>query len=388
MSRKKYSSGASAVLCTVWILTAIAAVCVTFVYFGKLGKLYESVMAAEPVLVPVKVDGDGTIVEDTDSASVQTGTEAGTPSAGAASKEPLVVYDEESTETVTEAAQSQPATEDEAPVETGTDVVVEETGTPEQTENTEDYTDTGMEPAEETAVPDVEQTAARAAQVRQTPDENGKVCYFSSGRVLDPSKPMIAMTFDDGPSPRTEKILNALAEVGGRATFFVVGYQIEKYAEYVQMAYDAGCEIGNHTVGHANLIKCSEEELRHQVFDNEAAIQAIIPVDKLIVRAPYGNVNDTMKAVIDRPMFNWSVDSRDWETRDADMIVEQVQQDARDGYIILMHDIYDATMEAALRLIPWLTEQGYQLVTVSEMYELREGGVKEGRVYRYADPAT
>lgn len=394
MSKRNNNPNAGSALCIIWILTAVAALCVTFIYFGKLGKLYSAAGATEPVLVPVTVEENGTIVkaektadglpvrdedgnvEMPDAYDLLSGSDSASTvpdeSIQSGGSETVIGDTQEVSETV-ESAESQTET-----------IMIGEAAQPDHYSDGSTPETTGTE-----EVPSTEYVSgsARVVTVRQEADENGKVCYFSSGRELDPSKPMIAMTFDDGPSARTGKIIEALNKVNGRATFFMVGYQLDYYKEYVQMVYESGNEIGNHTANHARLTKCSDEELKSEILGNEAAIQAMVPVGKLIVRPPYGSVNDNVKAKVQRPMFNWSVDSRDWETRDEDMIVEQVKQDARDGLVILMHDIYDSTMNAAIRLIPWLTEQGYQLVTVSEMFELREGGVKEGSVYRFTNEA-
>lgn len=200
---------------------------------------------------------------------------------------------------------------------------------------------------------------------------------------LDPAKPIIAMSFDDGPSTHTLKILEALTKHNVKATFFMVGYNIDEYKDIVKKVYDAGCEIGNHTLAHDSLSEGSATAIKKGVFDNEDKLNAIVPVGEIIVRPPYGNYSTTTKELIDRPLVCWSVDSLDWKTRNADSVVAQIQQDAKDGYIILMHDIYDSTAEAAVRIIPWLLEQGYQITTVSQMYELRGEKMKPGHVYSY-----
>ena len=174
---------------------------------------------------------------------------------------------------------------------------------------------------------------------------------------------------------------------GAKATFFMVGYNVGYYPDEVKAVYEAGCEVANHTTDHTSLKKGSESEIRARVYDNEAAINKIVPVGEIVVRPPYGDYNDKTKKVIERPMFNWSVDSLDWKTRNADSIVAQIQQDAKDGYVILMHDIYDTTAEAAERIIPWLIEQGYQVTTVSNLFAARGEEVLPGHVYRYASPA-
>lgn len=205
--------------------------------------------------------------------------------------------------------------------------------------------------------------------------------------TLDPSKPIIALSFDDGPSMYTKRVLAALEKYGAKATFFMVGYNLEPYADEVRAVYEAGCEVGNHTTDHSNLVKCSESEIRSKVFDNENEINKIVPVGAIPLRPPYGEYNDKVKSIVDRPMFNWSVDSLDWKTRNADSIVAQIKHDAKDGYVILMHDIYETTAEAAERIIPWLIDQGYQVTCISNMFKARGEVTKPGHLYRYTDPA-
>ena len=100
-----------------------------------------------------------------------------------------------------------------------------------------------------------------------------------------------------------------------------------------------------------------------------------------LVRPPYGNVNDTVKAACAHPMINSSVDTLDWKTRDGDAVMEEVKNSTRDGYIILMHDLYSSTADAVKMVVPWLIEQGYQVCSVSEMFEARGVKLENGKVY-------
>ncbi len=209
---------------------------------------------------------------------------------------------------------------------------------------------------------------------------------FDYSLGIDPEKPIIALSFDDGPSVYTERIIAALEANNAEATFFMVGYNIRNYKDVVRQVYDAGMEIGNHTSDHKKLSEQSKETIRSQVFDNEDLINSIVPAGRIIVRPPYGSHNSTVRSIVQRPMFNWSVDSLDWKTRNADSIVAQIKQDARDGYIVLMHDLYETTAEAAERIIPWLIDQGYQVTCISKMFKARGIPVEDGKVYRMAIP--
>lgn len=205
----------------------------------------------------------------------------------------------------------------------------------------------------------------------------------SVSQAPDPTKPMIALTFDDGPSMYTERILDTLKRYGARATFFMVGYNVSKHPERINLVLDAGCEVGNHTSGHEYLTKISSEDVARTVFDNEDLINGTAQLGELIVRPPYGLTDNTVKSVVDRPMINWSLDSRDWKTKDADSTVSEVKKNIKDGYVVLMHDIYESTAEAIEELVPWLIDEGYQLVTVSEMYRARGETLRDGHIYRF-----
>ncbi len=199
----------------------------------------------------------------------------------------------------------------------------------------------------------------------------------------DPTQKLVALTFDDGPSMYTEQILDILAEYDSRATFFMVGYNIEKHPERVKMVLDAGCEVGNHTSNHKDLSDISRRSIETEVYDNEKLLNDAGAEGELLLRPPYGLYNDTVKEVVKRPMINWSVDSRDWKTKDAVSTVKEVKNNVRDGRVVLMHDIYPSTVEAVKELVPWLIEEGYGLVTVSELYDVRGEELKDGHIYRY-----
>ncbi len=200
---------------------------------------------------------------------------------------------------------------------------------------------------------------------------------------IDPSQKLVALTFDDGPSMYTAKILEVLTEYDSSATFFMVGYNIEKHPERVKMVLDAGCEVGNHTSNHKDLSDISRRSVESEVYDNEKLLNDAGAEGELLLRPPYGLTNDTVKSIVKRPMINWSVDSRDWKTKDAASTVKEVKKNVMDGRVVLMHDIYASTVEAVKELVPWLIEEGYRLVTVSELYDARGEELKDGHVYRY-----
>ncbi len=202
-------------------------------------------------------------------------------------------------------------------------------------------------------------------------------------KKADPGGKLVALTFDDGPSMYTKEILEILSAYGARATFFMVGYNIEKHPERVQMVLDAGCEVANHTSNHRDLSESNKKTIEAEVYDNEKLLNEAGAKGELLLRPPYGLYNDTVKDVVKRPMINWSVDSRDWKTKDAASTVREVKNNVKDGRVVLMHDIYASTVEALKELVPWLVGEGYTLVTVSELYEVRGEELKDGHIYRF-----
>lgn len=209
------------------------------------------------------------------------------------------------------------------------------------------------------------------------------------GRIIDPTRPMVAMTYDDGPNRQvTPVILDALKEHNGAATFFVLGSRVANHQDIVKRMLDEGSEVGNHTFGHVDLTKQSSQGILDQLAATWEAIQEAGSLDhqELLVRPTYGAYNDTLKKTSPYPLILWSIDTRDWAHQNADKSVDEVMRDVQDGDIILMHDMYEPTAQASVRVIEWLSEQGYQLVTVSELFEARGIQLEPGKTYNCAYP--
>ena len=216
--------------------------------------------------------------------------------------------------------------------------------------------------------------------------QEGKDSYAGE---IDPSKPMVALTYDDGPSrDSTPRILKKLQECGGRATFFMVGNRAEKFKGTIAQMVEQGCEVANHTYDHTLMTKVAPEELERQlVLTNQVVAQAggVTPV---LMRPCGGATNDAGMGVagaISMPAVLWSVDTLDWKTRNAEATVSAVLDHVKDGDIILMHDLYEATADASDIIIPELIKRGYQLVTVSELASYR-GGMTPGQSYHKFRP--
>ena len=210
------------------------------------------------------------------------------------------------------------------------------------------------------------------------------LCYFDDNgaltRSINKNGKMVAVTYDDGPSQYTGTILDVLEQNDAVATFFVVGSRVSDYASTAKREISLGCEIGNHTYDHVNLTKKSTSEIKSQVSKTNDAVKKAAGVTPVILRPPGGNFNNTVKSTVGMPLIYWSIDTRDWEHRNAQTTINNVLNNVRDGDIILMHDLYSSTADAAKTIIPTLINRGYQLVTVSELAECR-GGMKNGIVY-------
>lgn len=190
-------------------------------------------------------------------------------------------------------------------------------------------------------------------------------------KYIDPDKPMVALTFDDGPSKRyTGSILDALKENGASATFFVLGSNAQRNPDILQRMVLEGNEIGNHTFSHKQLTTLSKERIEDEIIATQESIYSITHTYPDLIRPPYGSKNDrVLQCTQGKQIVTWTMDTLDWKKRDTKAIVEYVEQNVKNGDIILLHDVYDTTAQAAVILIPKLKEMGYQLVTVSDLYE-------------------
>lgn len=204
--------------------------------------------------------------------------------------------------------------------------------------------------------------------------------------AVDPDKPMVALTYDDGPyAPVTNSIIKTLKKNNARATFFIVGSRIEEFKSCLKKADNAGCEIANHTYEHTILTKAKKNVIQSEISRTNKAVEAVIGKTPTLVRAPGGAVDDKVKKHVDYPLINWSVDTLDWKYRNASSVISKAKNGVKDGSIILMHDLYESTAEASKTLIPWLIEEGYQLVTVSEMMDAKGISIRKGELYTKAE---
>lgn len=226
-------------------------------------------------------------------------------------------------------------------------------------------------------------------KIRAIADEITKIVYSEYSSVakykadsLDPNKPMIALTFDDGPSIYTKEILKVLKKYHAHATFFIVGERVTStYVSTIKKAVKIGCEIGNHSYNHANLGTSSKSVIKSQLNKTDKRIKSVIGSKTTLVRPPYGSVGSNLRSIVEKPMILWSIDTLDWKTRNATSTIKTIMGSIEDGDIVLMHDLYSESKEAAVKVIPKLIKKGYQLVTVSELIKYKGIEVEDGTAY-------
>lgn len=208
---------------------------------------------------------------------------------------------------------------------------------------------------------------------------------------VDPSKKLIAFSFDDGPSRKnTEKILKALEQNNARATFFMLGQNAKYYPDLVKKVAESGNEVAGHSWNHPQLTKLGKNGVKKQMSQMNEAIASVTGSDVGLLRPPYGSINRTVKKTVKDPLILWSIDTLDWKTLNADKTADAILEQAKDGDIILMHDIHAPTAKAVKKVLPKLAEQGFQVCTVSELLEARNIELHPGDVvvsandvYRY-----
>lgn len=192
----------------------------------------------------------------------------------------------------------------------------------------------------------------------------------------------VALTFDDGPGPLTAELLEILREEDVPATFFLCGYRLEDYGELAQDIRHGGHEIGLHGYSHDSMANMSSETLVREL----TGTRALLPKGCVVnVMRPPGGADGGCVAEVAREqnlsIVSWSVDPKDWADHDADLVYRRLMEQVEDGAVILMHDMSDSSVDAALRLVEELDNEGYQMLTVSQLAMLRLTQLKPGAVY-------
>ncbi len=201
-------------------------------------------------------------------------------------------------------------------------------------------------------------------------------------------KKLVALTFDDGPSQYTGKLLDALKKHNAKATFFVVGSRLgsDSSNALLKRMEAEGHVVGNHSQNHKNLKYLSAANVASEMYTAAERIKTAIGHYPIVMRCPGGNYNSTVQAYaksINVPIIQWSMDTIDWRDRNKATILSRAKSGIKDGSIVLMHDLYSTTVDAAIELIPYLQQQGYTLVTVPELLAVKYGTIEPGKVYFY-----
>lgn len=202
-------------------------------------------------------------------------------------------------------------------------------------------------------------------------------------RALEEPK-YVALTFDDGPAGKyTQMLLDGLYDRGVQATFLLCGYRIRQYPELAERIFRDGHEIGCHGYSHENMKTMSRRQIAAEIMDT----QALLPEDCDIafLRPPGGCCSDAVRQVAEArnlAILNWSVDPRDWATTDTAAIERHVLGRIRDGDIVLLHDMSESSVRAALDIVDVLLKENYRVVTVSELAQIRRVTLKPGQVYK------
>lgn len=207
--------------------------------------------------------------------------------------------------------------------------------------------------------------------------------YIDKNRNINPNKPMVALTFDDGPNPSsTGRILDTLSDNNAVATFFDLGKLVDTYPEIVKREENVGCEVASHTYSHYNLNNLSASAIKDEMNKSSNAFKRVLGHDVSLLRPPYGSANTLVQSNVRYPLILWNVDTLDWKSRDKEAIIKEIRKISNyDGKIILMHSIYSETADAVEVIVPELINKGYQLVTISEMAYYKGIELKPGEKY-------
>ena len=203
--------------------------------------------------------------------------------------------------------------------------------------------------------------------------------------LYDQTKKHIALTFDDGPNEtNTKTVLDALEEHEAKATFMVIGQNInDTTGELLARELELGCEIGNHSYSHANFKIITPEEAEDELKKTDGIVKEYTGAEPTLIRAPYGLCENNVLCCMDRPNISWSVDTEDWKYKDSERLIRYVTENAADGGIVLMHDIHKATAQAVDSILDQLIGENYEMVTVTELSAIKGIALEAGKTYRF-----
>ena len=196
--------------------------------------------------------------------------------------------------------------------------------------------------------------------------------YWNKTKPVDAAvevseKPKIAITFDDGPSVYTEELLDGLKDRGVKATFFVIGKSAVSYPDIVKRESNEGHLVGNHTYNHVEITKIGDKKAREEIEKTNTVLKEMLGKEIEYVRPPFGAWKKKLEQEMNVLPVMWSIDPLDWTTENVDEIVNKVVTEAKENDIILLHDCYQSSVQAALRIIDILQKEGFEFVTADEL---------------------
>lgn len=196
----------------------------------------------------------------------------------------------------------------------------------------------------------------------------------------------VALTFDDGPrADTTGRLLDGLLERGAAATFFVIGEQVPCNEDLLRRMRAEGHQIGNHTYSHVRLLKADKDAVVEEVHKAETLLKEAVGEGDFWLRPPYGLIGSERAKLIKTPMIYWSVDPQDWKLLDKDKVVAAVMDAVQPGDVILLHDFYSTSVDAALEIVDRLQKEGYDFVTVEELFRIQGVEPQPGTLYARPD---
>lgn len=205
---------------------------------------------------------------------------------------------------------------------------------------------------------------------------------IDDGYTLDPNKLTVAFSFDDGPNKyRTIKLIDCLENYKMSATFFMVGYKLNNDINTVKYVYNSHSEIGYHSWNHSYLTKQKANIIKEEYQKSDAILNSITGGHFILTRPPYGSYNNTALNALDTPFIRWNLDTNDWKYKDSEYIYDYVIDNIEDGAIILFHDSYDTSVEAACNLMKTLYEKNIQVTSVTNLAKLKNVTLNPHEVY-------
>lgn len=198
-----------------------------------------------------------------------------------------------------------------------------------------------------------------------------------------PEEKYVAITFDDGPRrDTTSLLLDGLLERVVAATFFVIGEQVPDHQDLLRRMKAEGHQIGNHTYSHVRLKTADDNTILEEIHKSETLIREAVGEGSYWLRPPYGLITARQAKLVKTPMIYWTVDSEDWKLLDAKKVADRVLETVQPGDVILLHDFYPTSVDAALEIIDQLLAQGYVFVTLEELFRIQGVTPQPGVLYR------